>query len=258
MNSASTVDDTTAVSSTSSTSLELTPVDRAFAALESYNHGSPRGLLVPLDDAVKASLVDSGARSRLEERLIAELERRPSPVATDYICGKLALIGSQPAVPVLAALLEDPQRVEPARNALEVLPHVEALDALRASLPRLEGVSRLGVIQSLGVRQDVGSLDYLRRALWSSDTELAAAAAAALGEIGHATGAAALVESLPKVPEVVRNVVADACLVCGERLAARGQVNEARRVFHAIESADVSIVVRAAAGRGLARLDGNR
>jgi HEAT repeat protein len=253
MNSAITVAATAAMSSTSISPIEPTPVDRAFAALESYSHGSPRGPLMPLDDAVKASLVETGARSGLEERLIAALERRPSPVATDYICGKLALIGSQTAVPVLAALLEDPQRVEPARNALEALPCVEAIDALRASLSRLEGMSRLGVILSLGVRRDVGSVAYLRRALWSSDTELARSAAAALGEIGDATGAAALVEALPKVPEVVRKVVADACLVCAGRLAAAGQMKEARRVYHAIESADVSIAVRAAAGRGLAR-----
>jgi HEAT repeat protein len=229
-------------------------VDRAFTALETYNPGASRAALAPLDDAAVASLVAPAARSALELRLIGALEKRPSPVAAEYLCGKLALIGTRAAVPVLAALLADRERAEPARNALELMPCAEAVQALRQGLAKLEGTLKIGVIHSLGVRRDVVSVPELGRMLRHLDEGLAGAVASALGRIGNAPAAVALRESLGNVAADVRPLVADACLACAEQLASDHGLDEARRLYRALQEAAVADHVRAAAERGLARL----
>lgn len=234
---------------------ESAAVDRAFAVLETYDHGSSRGPLVPLDQAVIASLVDATAQRALEQRLIAVLGKRLSPVASEYVCGKLALIGSRAAVPALATLLQDQDRGEAARNALEMMCCAETVQALRESLSRLEGDARLGVIHSLGVKRDPLSIPELCLLLHSPDVDLASAAAAALGRIGNESAAGALRESISKVPITIRSEVADACLVCAERLIVEGRGDEARRLYVTLKNAAVAEHVRAAAGQALARLD---
>jgi HEAT repeat protein len=229
-------------------------LDKALTALATYDHGAGRATLMPIDDAVVASLADPAARSALEQRLIRSLQPAPSPVASEYICGKLALIGSSTSVPALVALLADRDRAEPARHALELMPCPEAVQGLRDRLSQLDGTARMGVIHSLGIRRDALSVPEFCLHLHGPDAKTASAAANALGQIGTVSAAGALRESLPKVSPEVRSSVADACLVCAERLASERQPDEARKLWHAVQNAAVPPHVRSAAERALAKL----
>lgn len=229
-------------------------VDGAFTALATYDHGASRATLMPLDEAILLSLANPAARTALELRLMSALEKRQSPVAAEYICGKLALIGTKAAVPVLAALLADPDRGEPARNALELMPCPEAVQALRGSLSKLTDSARMGVVQSLGVRRDPLTVPELCLDLHNPEPGLAAAAASALGQIGTVSAAGALREALAKPPSRVRSDVAHACLVCAERLVKEQHPAEARELYDLVNKAEVAVHIRAAAQRALAKL----
>jgi HEAT repeat protein len=238
---------------TPSTSSTSAPVDAAFEALKSYDHGAARSTLMPLDDAIAASCATPTLAQSLEKQLIAALVARPSVVASEYICAKLALIGSKSAVPALAALIGDPDRAEPARNALELIPCVESVHELRENLAKLTGTHRIGVIHSLGARRDAHSVPELCFLLNSPDAPMARAAAAALGRVGNKSAANALNESLSRVPAVIRTAVADACLACAEQLERDQGFAEARALYGALIKAPVAEHVRLAAERGLAR-----
>jgi HEAT repeat protein len=229
-------------------------VDGAFTELATYDHGASRATLMPLDEAVVLSLADPVARTALELRLMSALEKKPSPVAAEYICGKLALIGTKAAVPVVAALLADPQRGEPARNALELMPCPEAVQALRRSLTKLTGSARMGVVQSLGIRRDAATVSELCLDLHNPEPGLAGAAAGALGQIGTVSAAGALREALAKAPARVRSDVAHACLVCADRLEKEQHAAEARQLYDLVNKAEVHMHIRAAAQRALAKL----
>lgn len=226
-------------------------VDDAFTELKTYDHGASRAILVPLDEAVVLSLADPAARSALELRLMSGLADKPSPVAAEYICGKLALVGTKAAVPVLAALLADPERGEPARNALELMPCPEAVQALRGSLSQLTGNARVGVIQSLGIRRDPLAVPELCLELHSPEPRLAGAAASALGEIGTVSAAGALGEALAKAPSQVRPDVAHACLVCAGKLEKEQHTAEARQLYEFVNKAEVAVHIHVAAQRAL-------
>ncbi len=234
--------------------VEAAALDAAFVALQSYDYGSNRGALMPIDKAVCANLGDAKASLELERRLCAVLEDKVTPVAKTYVCGKLSLIGSAESASVLAKLLTVKELSDAARAALESMPCSEAVRVLRESLPRLTGVTKIGVINSLGRRRDEAAVPALSGLLEDQDRETASACAAALGEIGNGEAAAALRRFLPKAPEALRLALADACLVCAERLSGSRKHGGARALLNLLQEASSSKMIQMAAQRAIALL----
>jgi HEAT repeat protein len=226
-------------------------LDKAFDALKTYDWGTDRNVLKPIDDAVVASHKDAAARKALETRLAGVLKTDASRAAKDYVCRQLSLIGTAESVPALAGLLPDEKLSHMARYALERMPCPEAVAAMRDALPKAKGRVKVGIINSLGVRRDAESLPALLPLLKDSDQEIAAAAAAALGSIGNAEAAKALADFQAKAPKALRLAAADAYLACAERLLADGKKAEAMGIYKALATGDQPTHVRVAAKRGM-------
>jgi len=225
-------------------------VDKAFEALKTYDYGASRASLIPIDDAVVACLGDAGAQRVLERKLAEVLKTDVSRVAGEYVCRKLILIGSAQSVPVLAALLADEDLSHWARSTLEHIPGPEAVRALRESLPRLSGLQKTGVVISLGMRRDGKSVSALATLLKDANTQIAGAAATALGNIGTAEAAKVLLKSQPNAP--------DACLACAERLASMGKKTVALAIYEALARSAQPEHVRLAARRGISMVVGKK
>jgi HEAT repeat protein len=208
---------------------ETTPPgsEAAFDALKSYDAGSARGSLLAIDQAVTASLPDANKRGRLEARLLSLLQTSRSAVAREYICSKLALIGTKSSVEALAALLNDARISTAARNALEAIPGSAASKVLRKKLPLVTGLPKAGIINSIGVRRDAEAVSALAECLPDADHQVAAAAAAALAEIGTTRASRILQNHLIRTPESLRRNLADALLVCAARLSEQGRKSDA-------------------------------
>jgi len=239
---------------------DVTPaeLDTALNALKSYDYGSSRAALTPIDNAVVACLGDARARRTLEKRLAGLLKTDIPPVAKEYLCRKLILIGSADSVPALRALLADKNVSHLARSALEHNPRPEAVRALRESLPKLSGPQRTGVVASLGMRRDSASISALAALLNDSDPQTAGAAAEALGNIGTVKASKALLEFQPRAPDAIFPIVADARLACAERLASAGNRARALVIYEALASPLQPEHVRRAARRGLSNLTGKK
>lgn len=210
-----------------------------FDALLSYTAGSERASLLPIDKLVSEAEVDQGLRREAERHLVSALGKAQSPEAKEYICSKLALIGSEACVPAVARLLSELELSTAARHALEALPSSEAAKALRKSLDTLQGKLKVGVINSLGERRDEGSVSVLSKLLRDPDPETAQAAAWALGRIGTNKAGKALAKSQPGAVGKTPWVIADAALVCAEALAARGKREEAHALLRACDQPDL-------------------
>ncbi|TWU33229.1 HEAT repeat domain-containing protein [Novipirellula artificiosorum] len=165
-------------------------------------------------------------------------------------CKKLALCGSGKCVPALAALLQDEELAAWARIALEVIPDPSVDEALRASLERLDGRQRIGVIRSIGVRQDAAAVGALTKLLGSDDVELVTAAAETLGRIGGDKAIEALVLALEADFEPVRSEVAYACILCAEKLMAHDKAILAAELYDIVLAAKVPECRVAQATRG--------
>ncbi len=225
-------------------------LDNAFNALKTYDWGDDRAVLQPIDDAVVATHGDAAARKELEKRLAAVLGTDGSRAAKDFVCRKLSVIGTADSVPALAPLLTDEKLSHMARYALERMSCEASLQAMRDALPKVSGVLKVGVINSLGVRRDAKSADALVKLLSDGDQQVAAAAAAALGSIGTPEAATALQGFQKKAPEGLQIAAADACLICAERLLEAGKKAEALLIYRQLSTSTIKHV-RVAAMRGM-------
>ena len=202
-----------------------------------------------------ARLAAADAAGDKQAKLIGVLQSGAPAAEKAITCKKLAVYGSKEAVPALAPLLTDPDLSSWARIALEAIPDPAAVDALRDTLPKVQGRLLVGVINSLGFRHDTQSVNALVARLADADPEVASAAAAALGIIGGETAARALQAALASAPVAVRAEVAEGCVRIAERFLAEGKAADAAQLYDAVRQANVPKykVLEATRGAILAR-----
>ncbi len=185
-----------------------------------------------------------------ERALIAVLESGVPPAEKAITCKRLAVYGSEAAVPALAPLLQDPELASWARIPLEVIPGPAADEALRQALDKTQGLLLVGVINSIAVRGDPKAVPQLEAKLKDSDSQVASAAAIALGRIGGDEPAAILTRSLADAPSGVRTAVAEGCIRCAEHFLAEGKSGEAVKLYDSVRAAEVPKQKRLEATRG--------
>lgn len=225
-------------------------LDQAFETLKTYDWGTDRNALNPIDDAVIAAHGNEAAAKELEGRLAAVLKTPVSRDSKDYVCRKLMLIGSAASVPTLAEMLGDKDMSHMSRFALERISAPEAAQAMRDALPKVSGALKVGVISSLGVRRDAASVPALAALLADGDAAVAAAAAYALGDIRGADAAKALAAAKPADAKAKQAVV-DASLSCAEGLLADGKKAEAMAIYQPLVGDSQPKHIRLAATRGM-------
>jgi HEAT repeat protein len=182
--------------------------------------------------------------------------RSDAPAAEKAMaCKRLTIYGSREAVPALAPLLVDEQLASWARIALEAIPDPAADEALRQALERFQGRLLIGVINSIAVRRDAKAVEGLIGRLKDADTDVASAAAVALGHIGGPAATSSLEASLADAPSAIRSAVAEGCIRCAERLLVEGNGVQAVKLFDAVCRAEVpkERIVEATRGAILAR-----
>lgn len=168
-------------------------------------------------------------------------------------CQRLGELGAKEAVPALSAQLGNEHLSTYARHGLETISDPSADEALRAALPKLKGTLQIGVINSIGKRRDTKASGALVKLMYSADADVARAAAAAIGSIGGMPSVKELQTALGKTSGMTRMAVADAALVCAERLLAAGERDQALKLYAFLSSPDVPKAARLAAMNGIIR-----
>lgn len=226
-------------------------VSKALETLKTYDWGADRNALNPIDQAIIATHGDAAARKTLEKSLVDALAGGISRSAQDYVCRKLRVVGTTQSVEALAALLAAEETSHIARYALERIPDEKAVEAMRDALPKVSSKLKPGIIGSLGVRRDKKSIMVISNLLGDSDIQVAKAAAQSLGLIGTSAAVKELSEFAKKAPANMKMPVADACLVCAERLLADGEKSEAVALYNKLKGDDQPTRVKAAAMKGI-------
>lgn len=228
----------------------LPTLEQSFELLKGYKPADDPTVLIPIDQAVMGVHGNAAARAALERRLAGYLGASYSSVARSFVCRELAIIGSAASVPGLAPLLLDDELSVFARQALERIPGPESDKALRDAIGRSKGRTRIGIINSVAVRRDPRSVSLLVEAA-SEEPDTTAAVAKALGEIGTRDSAKALETFRGEGTPVQRLAVADAFLICAERLLASGERAQALKLIEPLTDSSQPAHVRLAANRAL-------
>ncbi|HUC86643.1 MAG TPA: HEAT repeat domain-containing protein [Candidatus Acidoferrales bacterium] len=182
--------------------------------------------------------------------------RSASPSEKDAACAWLKRHGTAQSVPALASLLTDAQLSQSARYALESMREPEAENALIAAVAQTSGLTKAGVINSLGVRHDARAVPALAKLLTDSDAEIVGASAAALGDIATPDALKALEGQLNTANPATQTAMADGCLRCAQHALKAGEDKEAMAIYQEIYQRPGKEFVHVAAWRGMVLAEG--
>lgn len=158
-------------------------MNELIAQLSAYGWGGDRGALIGLDELIVAAHGDTVKLDEIEQALLEVLQSDAKLPAKEYVCRKLAFIGTAKSVPALVAMLSDADLSDRALFALEAIPDASVDDALRAALVEANGNPRVGIVNTLGERRDQKAIPVLSEMKSGSDSVLSMAAEAALRKI---------------------------------------------------------------------------
>jgi len=171
-------------------------------------------------------------------------------------CRELRTAGTEKSIPALAGLLIDAETSHAARFALEAMPYPAAGAALRDAAGKAAGLTRSGILDSLGQRRDPEAVPVLAPALDDRDPQVVAAAAVALGKIGTAEAAGALTTARARARDKARTAIDDGLLLAAHRLSAAGQRDLAAKIYRELASPGEPRLVRQGALRGVLQTAG--
>jgi HEAT repeat protein len=190
-----------------------------------------------------------------EQDQIAVLRSDASVAQKWAACQKLRVIGTAKSVPEVAALLTDEHLSQAARQTLGGLPYPEVDDVLRQAFDKTAGLLKAGIIDSIGWRGKPAAVPLLIPPLSDSDTNVAAAAATALGRLGGEDAISALSAARDRSPDAVQAAVLASLLQCAESLAENDHEAGAVAIYRELYSDHYPLGIRTAAWRGLVLSD---
>jgi len=185
-----------------------------------------------------------------EESLIAILKSDAPKSEKAITCKKLAIWGSAACVDEVAKLLVDDELTSWARITLENIPDPAADAGLLKALDSVQGRSLVGVINSLGVRKTKSAVAAIAERL-QGDEEVAVAAALALGKIGDAAAADALLKQISNGSKKVSNAIAEGLNRISEQRFIAGELEPSISVAKFVLGMDVPKIRKIEATRCL-------
>jgi len=226
-------------------------LDELLGAIATYEFGQSRKNLARLGDIVRDSYQSEKQRKDIEKRFLKFLRSDATLASKQFICKQLSIIGTEEAVPALAAMLTKPATSDMSRYALERIPGATVDKALMKALGRTRGKAKVGIINSLGERAKMEATRSLSRLLDDRDKQVAQAAAAALGKIGGPHSAEALGKALGRATEDFHEILADSYLMCADKFMTSGDKDAAMAIYEELYVQSEPVPIRSAALRGI-------
>ncbi len=174
--------------------------------------------------------------TRPQGELLAALQSSTDLKTRMDACRELAVVGNAKAVPALIALMADEKLNHNARYALETMPDAGINAALRAQLPRLHGRQLAGVITTLGVRKDTGSVGALKKFLSDADADIVQATARALSRIGTSEAASAIQAALATTAAGNKLALYESWLRTADGFVAKHNAKAAQAIYDRIRA----------------------
>ena len=230
---------------------EMATLQELLEKVKTYDWGQSRLALTEVSDIIKKAHSSPAELKKIEKSLLSVLTSDAKRAGKQYVCRELSIIGSGESVPVLGRMLTDEETSDMARYALERIPGTEVNDVLRRALRKAKGKPQVGIINSLGQRRDRRAVRALGRLVGNSDQTVAAAAAAALGQIADSRATEALSAAKDKTSGKLRMLVLDSYLKCADQLVAEGNKAKALAIYKELQKKGNPAPIRTAALRGM-------
>ena len=230
--------------------VDAAKLDALLAKMAAYDWGASREPLTQWAALEQSAYQDPAAVKLLEKKLLTLLTTGTPLAAKQFVCQRLSIIGSEASAPTLAKMLRDDQTADMARYALERIPGPAVDQALEKALTKSTGLTKIGIINTLGQRADAKAAPALIKLLSATDPVIVTAAAAALGKIGDTASSQALEKAIPNMKADVLATGLDAYLKCADKMALSGKSTEALLIYQKLQNSVYPDPVRRAALAG--------
>lgn len=227
----------------------MVDMDKIWDDLMGLDWGSDLGRLAAIDRMI-ADAHGNAERNAELERAMLSLLGSASAAGRDFICRRLVSVGSAACVPTLGGMLTKAETSHMARLALEGMGSPEAVSALRGAAESATGAQKIGLMGSLAKLKDAGAIAMLAAATKDADAAIGRAAVWCLGQIGGAEAVTALT-GVSANDDATKLAVADALLLCADRLLAEGNNTAARDLYKKFTGEAQPKQVRLAANKGV-------
>ena len=226
----------------------------AIEQLKNHQYGQNAEQLKIIDETVLRAQTDNNLRRDVEEQFIEFLEADATVAGKKYICEKLSLIGSAKAIPVLGELLENDELNHMALFALGRISDPAVNRVLLEKLPEVKGMSKVGIMNLLGILKDQEAIPELSELITDSDKKVASAAIYNLGMIGSAEAAEALNDNLSGTSSDLKSEILNAQLRIAENFQEENNNEEALKIYTQLFENSQSAEARLAGFAGLVKL----
>ena len=228
---------------------------RSLTTASAYEYGESREALSEIDEIVKSAVGSPEICKQVEAQFIDFLESNATLASKQFICRKLAVMGTRASVPALSKMLNAGETFDMALYALEKIPSDRVDKILFKSMQEARGKRRIGLMNTLGIRRYSPAVGTLANDALDEDREKAAAAVRALSRIGTDEAAGALRAVYQQTTGPIRNEAMNGYLRCADRMAETGAVDKARSMYRDFLIPDA---IRSAALAGMIRTDAHR
>ncbi len=238
--------------------LDTKALDEKLSQAGKYDYGQSREVLTEIGDIVKGSYEKPEELKQIEAQFDKFLGSGVTLASKQFICRQLSLIGSDQSVPVLSAMLLNADTSDMARYALERIAGEAVNEALLDALGKAEGLPKVGIINTLGMRRDRKAVAQLAELINSGDAQVASAAVGALGHIADPEAAKALAQAKGKAAGELKNQVLDAYLKCADEYMSHGEGPQALAIYKELYAPSEPAPIRAAALAGVVKTSGDK
>ncbi len=160
------------------------PLDDAWRQLPQYAYGQDIAPLLSIERAVIESMASPESRAAMAQKLSDVLgQNETSTAAQQFICLQLRQVGTAAQVPQLSSLLATPEKQDMALAALASIPGAESTQVLREALKTLPSPALIVAIDAVGSRQDVDSIESLKKLMTHDDRTVRMASLHALSRM---------------------------------------------------------------------------
>jgi HEAT repeat protein len=236
--------------------VDVNTLNQSLEKISKANFGQGRVDYDKISKIIRQANADE--RNQIERQLDDFLKTEATYASRQFVCEQLSLIGTEASVGVLGPMLLDANTCDMARYALERIPG-EAVDKeLRESLDKANVNLKAGIINTIGVRGDKKAVALLAKLITDTNQMVAGAAISALGKIDDPCAVAAIAKAKDEIKGALQQAALEAYLLCADRLAAKGQKNDALVIYKQLTVPAEPIQIRIAAMRGMIITSGDK
>ncbi len=230
--------------------LKVPDIDRILADLADYKYQDSRETPAEVEGFINLYADNTEMLAYLERKFVGFLSSDATLDSKQFICKKLALIGTKASVKTLGKMLPNQETFDMALMALEQIDDPSVDKLLRKTITATSGSIQAGIANTIGKRQDAGAVGVLAKLVNSGDTQVQTAVLTALGKIATSQALGVLEKNVGELTGRTQSVAYDSYLKSIDRLA-KTKSSKAFGIYEKIYNSEAPSPVRASALNGM-------